>query len=217
MRQLRLTTRALGAVVTGALLCCACARASAQEAAAAGTPAPAPAEPTAVISNLDFEGAAFLSVTFAELAVPDEGSLNPVGAGGYLALRYVPATFPFHAYFESGGSLFATGSTTGPSGTDYDNRLSAWFFSPGVGLDAWRFRFTAGVGPSLVMTRHFSSAADTSSLGFAIASNVGVAYRFFEKSTWASSVELRYQTVPGAKINALSLGLRLRFASITYR
>lgn len=170
-----------------------------------------------VVSSLDFEASAHLSVMFAELAVPDAGSLNPVGFGGYVAMRYVPTTFPFHAYFETGGGLFATGTSTGPSGTAYDNALSAWFFSPGIGFDLSALRFTLGIGPALVMTRHSSPSEDTSSLSVAVASDVGVAYRFFEDSPWATSVGLRYQTIPGAKIDALSLGVQFRFGSVTYR
>jgi hypothetical protein len=223
----RRTTRALRAVVTAALLCCGAARTSAQ-AEPAAAPAAAPAvvpdetpqpepEPEPAISNLDFEGAVDASVTFAELAVPESGSLIPVGVGGYLALRYVPATFPFHLGFETGGAMFATGSSTGPSGTVYASRLSAWFFSPVVSFDLGALRVGAGLGMTLVMTRHSSTAGDSSSLGLAVSSNVGLAYRFFEKGPWATAVELRYQAIPGAKVHALALGLRVRFASITYR
>ena len=229
MRSAPFTTRALAAlggtlVLSGAADALA-ADAPAQDAPAQDAPAQdapaAPAEeelpPGPVVSTLDFEAAGYLSLSFADLAVPDVGSLNPVGGGVYVAIRYVPTTFPFHAFFETGTGLFATGTTTGPSGVDYKNGLSAWFFSPGIGLDWAAFRLTLGVGPALVRASHSSDTQRSSSASLAIASEVGFSYRFLEKGPWAVSAGLRYQTVPGAKIEALSLGVQVRFASIAYR
>jgi hypothetical protein len=170
-----------------------------------------------LVSTLDFEAAAYLSFLFAGLAVPDAGSLNPVGGGAYAAIRYVPASFPFHAYFETGGGLFATGTTTGSSGTPYDNLLSAWFFSPGAGFDWGPLRLTLGVGPALVFTNRSSPSEDTLTTSLAVAGDVGVSYSFFESKPWALSAGLRYQTIPGAKVDALSLGVRLRFGRVEYR
>ena len=170
-----------------------------------------------VVSTLDFEASANLSLMFAELAVPDAGSLNPVGVGAYAAVRYVPATFPFHAYFETGGGLLATGTTTGSSGTRYDDLLSAWFFSPGVGFDWGSLRLTLGVGPALVFTNRSSPSEDTLTTSLAVAGDVGLSYRFFERESWALSAGLRYQTIPGAKVDALSLGVRLLFGRVEYR
>lgn len=177
-----------------------------------------PREPSApVVSTLDFEAAAYMSLTFAELPVPDTGSLNPVGGGLYGTLRYVPATFPFHAYFHAGGGLFATGTTSGPSGTAYTNALSALFFSPGIGLDLGALRLTFGLGPAVVFTSHSAEQDASSSTSLAFSGDMGISYRFFEKTPWAMSGALRYQTVPGAKIDALSLGISVRFGSIAYR
>lgn len=169
------------------------------------------------VSSLDFEGAAYLSLAFAELAVPDEGSLTPVGGAAYATIRYVPTHFPFHAYFQTGGGLFATGTTTGPSGTDYGHTLSALFFSPGVGFDHGAWRLTLGLGPALVFTSHSSASDSVLTTSLAVSGDVGVSYRFFERTPWATSLSLRYQTVPGAKLDALSLGLLVRFGSIAYR
>jgi len=182
----------------------------------ADEPAQAPARDR-IVSTLDFEAATYVSLMFAELAVPDAGSLNPVGAGAYAALRYVPAAFPFHAYFETGGGLLATGTTTGSGGTRYDDLLSAWFFSPGVGFDWGALRLTLGVGPALVFTNRSSPSEDTLTTSLAVAGDVGLSYLFFESKPWALSAGLRYQTIPGAKVDALSLGLRLLFGRVEYR
>lgn len=171
----------------------------------------------AAVSKLDFEAAGYLSVLFAQLAVPDAGSLNPVGASAHAAMRYVPAAFPFHAFLDTGGGLFATGTTTGPSGTAYDNLLSAWFLTPGVGLGLGPLRITVGVGPALVVTNRSSTSEDTTTVSLALAGQAGLSYRFFERAQWALDADLRYQTVPGAKLDALSLGLRVRFASLEFR
>jgi hypothetical protein len=196
----------------GVLVFCCTANALAEDARAEK-----PASVPPVVSTLDFEAAAYMSLAFAELAVPEAGSLNPVGGSLFAAMRYVPTSFPFHAYLEAGGGLFATGTTTGPSGTPYDNVLSAWFLSPGIGLDLGALRLTLGVGPALVVTWHSSATEDTSTTSLAVSGDVGLSYRFFDRTPWATSVGLGYRTVPGAKIDALSLGLEVRFGSIAYR
>jgi hypothetical protein len=217
-RSTRLSGAPSGAIcgaLCGALVLASAAGAAATEAAdvrAEELPQPAP-----VVSTLDFEASGYLSLLLAELAVPDVGSLNPVGGGAYLAIRYVPRGFPFHAFLETGGGLFATGTTIAPSGTNYDNVLSAWFLSPGIGLDWEGFRLTLGVGPALVTSWHSSASEGSSTVHLAIGSEVGVSYRFWEKGPHALSAGLRYQTVPGAKIDALCLGLQARFGSISYR
>lgn len=208
------STRVFGAL-GGALVLACTAGAAAGE--AADVPVEESPSPSPVVSTLDFEAAGYLSLLLAELAVPGVGSLNPVGGGLYLAVRYVPKSFPFHAYFETGGGLFATGTTIAPSGTEYGNVLSAWFFSPGIGLDWGAFRLTLGVGPTLVTTWHSSASEGSSTTHLAIASEVGVSYRFWEKGPHALSAGLRYQTVPGAKIDALCLGVQARFGSVSYR
>jgi hypothetical protein len=214
MRRAPHPTRAPHGLCTALVLCCA-PGVLAEELPLA--PGEAATSPPPVVSTLDFEAAGALSFLFAELAVPGTGSLNPVGGGAYVAVRYVPKTFPFHAFFETGGGLFATGVTTGPSGTDYESSLSAWFFSPGVGFDLGALRMTVGVGPALVRTSQTSESERSSSTSLAIASEVGASYRFWEKNAWALSAGLRYQMVPGAKIHALCLGLQVRFGSIAYR
>lgn len=176
-----------------------------------------PMEPSPVVSTLDFEGSAHLSLAFGELPVPGEGSLNPIGAGGYAAIRFVPSSFPFHAFFEAGGGLFATGTTTGPSGTDYQNSLAALLFTPGVGLDLGPLRLTLALGPALAFTTHNSQDVGSGTTSLAVSGSAGLAYRFFESRPWALAASLRYQTVPGAKIEALSLGLIARFGSIGFR
>jgi hypothetical protein len=129
----------------------------------------------------------------------------------------VPTTFPFHAFFETGGGLFATGTTSGPSGTQYDNLLSVWFITPGIGLDLGPLRLTYGMGPALVFTNRSSLNNDTTTTSVAVAADIGLSYRFFERGPLAMSAGLRYQTVPGAKVDALSLGVQFRFGSVAYR
>lgn len=233
----RLSLRALLSAVSGSLALCAISSASATEsrigtdsdAPPVASPAPEPprasldsspgnAPPTPpLVSRLDFEAAAYLSVSFAERAVADEGWLNPVGGGAYAAIRYVPTQFPFHAFFETGGGLFATGATSGPSGTEYHHMLWALFFLPGVGLDLGKLRISAGLGPALAFTTHASEDERSATTSLAVAGDLGISYRFFENTPWATSASLRYQTVPGAKIEALCLGVQVRFGSIGYR
>lgn len=208
------STRVLSALGGALVLACA-AGAAAEE--AQGSPAGTAESVPPVVSTLDFEAVGQLSLSLGKLAVPEVGSLNPVGGGAFVAMRYVPRNFPFHAFFETGGGLFATGTTIGASGTPYDNVLSAWFFSPGIGLDWGAFRLTLGLGPALVMTWHSSATESTQTTSLAIASDLGVSYRFWEQGPYALSGAFRYQSVPGAKIDALSLGLRFRFGSIVHR
>lgn len=220
----RSSTRTVSATALGALALCGPAPAAGEAASEAPTAEAAlSAEPRSgpelapVVSSLDFEGAAYLSLTFAELAVPDSGSLNPVGGSAYATIRYVPRTFPFHAYFQTGGGLFATGTTIGPSGTEYNNVLSALLFSPGIGFDHRAWRLTVGLGPALVFTSRSSGDGGSLSTSLAVSGEIGLAYRFFEKTPWEMSAGVRYQTIPGAKVNALSLGVLVRFGSIAYR
>jgi len=169
------------------------------------------------VSSLDFEAAAYLSLTLGETAVPDVGSLNPVGASAFAAIRYVPRQFPFHVFFQTGGGLVATGNTTGPSGTEYSNVISALFFSPGVGLDISALRLEVGLGPALIFASTSAKDESSSSVSLAVAGEVGLSYRFLEKTTWAMSAGVRYQAVPGAGLESIYLGVQVRFGSIAYR
>lgn len=213
MTEACVAIRALRSALLGSLVLLGSSRARAEESAAPE----GPATDESVVSTLDFEASGYASVLFAGLAVPDEGSLYPVGGAAYATIRYVPTDFPFHAYFQTGGGLFAAGTTTGPSGTDYGHTLSALFFSPGVGFDHGAWRLTLGLGPALVFTSHSSDSDSVLSTSLAVSGDVGISYRFFEKTPWTTSVGLRYQAVPGAKIDALSLGILVRFGSIAYR
>jgi hypothetical protein len=156
-----------------------------------------------------------MTALFGEPANPEyAGSFRRVGGYGELAVGYRSSYF-IDPLISVGYASLAGGDAQLPDGPwgdggKLEQHLGAWFISPGLTADLWRFRLRFGIGVAVVQPSFRYAGVDSSSSQIAIMNQLGIGFNAIDADRFRLDGEVRFVNAAGADLAFMSFNLIMR-------
>jgi hypothetical protein len=172
-------------------------------------------------SALELAAALGPTLTFGDAANPQyQSSQGRIGALLALTIAY-RSSYLLEPSLEVGYGALADGEVILPegpwgSGGVLEQRLGAWFVSPGVAVQLWRFRPRVGLGLAVVHQTNEYLGQDHGSSQASALSQFALGFAVLSNEVLRLDADARVVLARGADVNFVSIGVSAHFDVVTF-